>query len=462
VYHINDGLPWGRRGVSDMVNVPSVKVEPPGEKAKKVIREDSEYLATATKACPLVVDRAKGAVVWDADGNSYLDFTSGVAVMNVGHGNPRVAGAICRQTKRFSHFAGTDFYYDVQVDLAKKLAESALGGGKKKVFFSNSGAETVEAAMKLCRWSTGRKRYIAFIGGFHGRTFGALSLTASKTVQQERYFPEVPGVVRIPYGNCYRCPYKLKYPECDVWCAKALEEIYFESFLPPGEVAGLFIEPIQGEGGYIVPRSEFVQQISRICKKHGILLVDDEVQAGMGRTGRMWGMEHHEVVPDVMCSAKALGSGLPIAATIFKSELDWTKKGAHSNTFGGNGLACAAALATFEEIESKGLIDQARRKGEHLRKRLEEMKEKFDLIGDVRGLGLMQATELVRNRTTKEYAVKERNKIELMAFKRGLVIIGCGMSALRYVPPIVISIRQIDTAMDILEDCFRDVSLGRA
>ncbi|HVO77352.1 MAG TPA: aminotransferase class III-fold pyridoxal phosphate-dependent enzyme, partial [Methanomassiliicoccales archaeon] len=271
-----------------MVKVPVVKVEPPGRKAQAIIDEDEKYLATSTKACHLVVDRAKGAVVWDVDGNSFLDFTSGVAVMNVGHCNPRVTRAVCEQIKKFSHFAGTDFYYEVQARLARKLAEKSLGASEKRVFFSNSGAESNEAAMKLARWSTGRKRFISFIGGFHGRTFGALSLTGSKPVQQERFFPEVPGVTRIPYGNCYRCPYKLEYPKCGIWCAKILEEVYFESFLPPEEVAALFMEPIQGEGGYVVPPSEFVQEMSLICKKNGILFVDDEVQAGMGRTGKMW------------------------------------------------------------------------------------------------------------------------------------------------------------------------------
>jgi 4-aminobutyrate aminotransferase len=281
-------------------------------------------------------------------------------------------------------------------------------------------------------------------------------------VQQERYFPEVPGVIRIPYGNCYRCPYKLEYPKCGIWCAKVLEEVYFESFLPPDEIAGLFMEPIQGEGGYIVPPSEFVQQMSLLCKKYGILFVDDEVQAGMGRTGRMWGIEHHDVVPDVMCVAKALGSGVPIAATIFRKELDWTKKGAHSNTFGGNALACAAALATLDEIEERGLVEQASRKGEHLRKRLEELAERFNLIGDVRGFGLMQATELVKDRRTKEYAVKERDRIEALAFKRGLIVIGCGRSTLRYIPPLVVTTGEIDSAMDILEGCFKDVECGKA
>ena len=445
-----------------MAKVPDIKVEPPGPKAKGIISVDTEYLATSTKVSPLAVERAQGSMVWDVDGNSYLDFASGVAVLNIGHAHPRVTKAVCDQLAKFSHFAGTDYYYDVQSRLAKRLCSISLGSERKKVFLSNSGAESIEAAMKIARWSTQRKQYISFFGAFHGRTFGALSLTASKKVQQERYFPKVPGVTHIPFANCYRCPYHLEYPRCDIWCGKILEEIYFDTMLPPEEVAALFMEPIQGEGGYIVPPKEFVQHMALMCKKHGILLVDDEVQAGIGRTGKMWAIEHHGVVPDVLCSAKALGSGLPIAATIFRRELDWGKKGAHSNTFGGNALACAASLATLDVIEEEGLVKQAEKKGKHLRKRLEELKDRYEIIGDVRGFGLMQATEFVKDRKSKEYAVKERDEIEDLAFKRGLILLGCGRSAIRYIPPLTTSLEQIDMGVDILEGAIRDVSKERS
>jgi len=441
-----------------MASVPNMKIYPPGPKARKVIAADAKYLATSTKSSPLVVEKAKGTTVWDVDGNSYLDFASGVAVMNIGHSHPEIVKAITEQAKKFIHFAGTDYYYDVQSRLVEKLCQITPGKFEKKAFLSNSGTESIEAAMKIARWSDpNRKQYLSFIGGFHGRTFGSLSLTASKTVQQERYFPKVPGVTHIPFAYCYRCPYHLEYPGCGIWCAKVLEEVHFETYLPPEEIAAMFIEPIQGEGGYIVPPKEFVQMMHATCKKHGILFVDDEVQAGIGRTGRLWAIEHHGVVPDILCSAKALSSGIPMAATVFRSSLDWGKKGAHSNTYGGNAVACASALATLRVVEKEHLVKAAEKKGEHLRKRLNEMKDKYEIIGDVRGFGLMQATEFVKDRKTKLCACKERDAIEDIAFKRGLIIIGCGKSAIRYIPPLTSTIEELDKGLDILDSAIRDV-----
>ncbi|MEM0448637.1 MAG: acetyl ornithine aminotransferase family protein [Methanomassiliicoccales archaeon] len=441
-----------------MEKAPHIVVEPPGPKALGIIEKDTKYLATSTKTSPLAIESGRGAVVRDVDGNTYLDFASGVAVLNLGHAHPAVTAAIQEQAAKFAHFAGTDYYYEVQSRLAEKLCGLALMPGDKRVFFSNSGTECIEAAIKLARWSTGRKMMISFIGGFHGRTMGSLSLTASKRVQQERYFPTMPGVVHIPFAYCYRCPYRLEYPTCDIWCARILEEVHFDTYLPPDEVAAMFIEPIQGEGGYIVPPKEFVQIMHRTCRAYDILLVDDEVQAGIGRTGRMWAMEHHEVVPDVMCSAKALGSGIPIGATIFPKKLDWGKMGAHSNTFGGNAIACASALATLDTLEKEELIAAARKKGIHLRKRLEELQQKYELIGDVRGLGLMQATEFVKDRRTKERACKERDRIAELCFKRGLIVIGCGRSGLRYIPPLNIEMEQLDAGLEVLESAIKEVT----
>jgi len=440
-----------------MVKVPNIVVEPPGPKAKSIIELDTKYLATSTKASPIAVEKAKGSLVWDVDGNTFLDFASGVAVLNLGHSHPAVVKAIKDQAERFAHFAGTDYYYDVQSRLAERFCSIANVPGKKRVFLSNSGTESNEAALKVARWSTQRKLFISFIGGFHGRTMGSLSLTASKVVQQERYFPSMPGVTHIPFAYCYRCPYQLEYPSCGIWCAKVLEELHFQDYLPAEEIAAMFMEPVQGEGGYIVPPKEFVRIMHATCKRHGILFVDDEVQAGMGRTGRMWAMEHHGVAPDVMCSAKSLGSGIPIGATVFRKELDWGKKGSHSNTYGGNAIACAAALATIDVIEEEGLVRQAESKGKYLHKRLEEMIERYEIIGDVRGLGLMQAAEFVKDRRTKEHACKERDAIEELCFKRGLVAIGCGRSGIRIIPPLNISEELIDVGLDILEGAIRDV-----
>jgi 4-aminobutyrate aminotransferase len=440
-----------------MVKVPNIAVEPPGPRAKAVIELDTKYLATSTKASPIAIERGEGSLIWDVDGNTYLDFASGVAVLNLGHSHPAVVKAVKQQVESFTHFAGTDYYYDVQSKLAERICSISNIPGEKRVFLSNSGTESNEAALKLARWSSQRKLFISFIGGFHGRTLGSLSLTASKAVQQERYFPSMPGVTHLPYAYCYRCPYHLDYPSCDIWCAKVLEELHFEDYLPSEEVAAMFMEPVQGEGGYIVPPKEFVQIMHSTCKRHGILFVDDEVQAGMARTGRMWALEHHEVVPDIMCSAKALGSGVPIGATVFRKELDWGKKGSHSNTYGGNAIACAAALATIETIEKEGLAQQAERKGEHMRKRLEEMKANHEIIGDVRGLGLMRAAEFVKDRRTREPAVKERDAIEELCVKRGLVAIGCGKSGIRIIPPLNISMALLDIGLDVLEGAIRDV-----
>lgn len=441
-----------------MTKVPDILITPPGPEAKKVVEEDSKFIATSTKCSPVVAESGRGSLVTDVDGNVYIDFASGISVLNVGHCHPRVTAAAKAQMDKLMHFAGTDFYYRPQVDLARKLCEITPGHFDKKVFFSNSGAESIEAAMKVARWSTGRGQFVAFIGGFHGRTFGALSLTASKPVQRHGFFPMVPGANHLPYAYCYRCPYRMEYPDCDVWCARILDELYFDTYLPPEEVAAIFVEPVQGEGGYIVPPPEFIRVLRSIAEKYGIIYVDDEVQAGMGRTGKMWAIEHYDVVPDILCSAKALGSGLPIGATVYNRKCDFTVEGAHSNTFGGNPVACAAALATLEVIEEEGLVKKAAHKGNHLMKRLEELMESCDIIGDVRGLGLMVATEFIKDRKTKEPAGKMRDRIIEMCYKRGLILLPCGRSSIRYIPPLNIEDEYLDVGIDILEKAVKEVA----
>jgi 4-aminobutyrate aminotransferase len=442
--------------------VPKVVTDLPGPKAREIIDKDERFLATVTKASPLAVERAKGELVWDVDGNLFLDFASGVSVINIGHCHPKVVRAVQDQAGKVIHFAGTDFYYDVQSRLVERLARVAPGRGERKVFLSNSGTESVEAAMKVSRWSSGRKQFIAFIGAFHGRTQGALSLTCSKRVQRARYFPLVPGVTHIPYAYCYRCPYHLEYPSCGIWCAKILEEVYLDALLPPEEVAAMFFEPVQGEGGYIVPPREFLPEMAKICRAHGILTVDDEVQAGMGRTGKMWAVEHFGVDPDIVCMAKSLGSGMPIAATVFRKELDWKRSGAHSSTYGGNCLACTGALATLDVIEEEGVVQQAARKGEVMRERSEEIKTRFENVGDVRGLGMMRALEFVEDRRGKEPAVKLRNDIVSRAFHKGLVLLGCGRSGIRLIPPLTIEERNLERGMDILEESISDAVRDRS
>jgi 4-aminobutyrate aminotransferase len=432
--------------------VPFIKVTPPGPSAREIIGKDERYVATTTKSLPVVAKRARGLVVEDVDGNLLLDFSSGISVLNVGHCHPRIVDAVTRQVKELMHFAGTDFYYDIQTSLAQKLEEITPGDFDKKTFFANSGAESIEAAIKIAKWSTGRKRFIAFIGAFHGRTMGALSLTASKPVQKQRFFPTMDGVVHVPFAYCYRCPYKLEYPSCDLWCARTIEENYLNTFVPPDEVAALFGEPVQGEGGYIVPPKEFYPLIKRMLDKYGILFADDEVQAGLGRTGKMWGIEHFGIVPDIITISKSLGSGIPISATVFRSNLDFGTEGAHSNTFGGNLVGCASALATIQVIQEERLVENSARKGEYFKKRLMELYQKYDIIGDVRGLGLMLAIELVKDRRTKEYAIEERDKLLMEAFKRGLILLGCGKSGIRLIPALNVSEEQIDTAVEILDN----------
>jgi len=432
--------------------VPNIITDIPGPRGKAIVELDDKYLATVTKSAPLAVERAQGEKVWDVDGNLFLDFASGVAVMNIGHCHPKVVKAVQEQAEKVMHFAGTDYYYDVQSRLVERLAKLAPGPGEKKVFLSNSGAESIEAAMKLTRWSTGRKQFIAFIGAFHGRTMGAVSLTCSKRVHRARYFPTVPGVTHMPYAYCYRCPYHQEYPSCGLWCAKILDEMYLDALLPPDEVAALFLEPVQGEGGYIVPPKEFLPEIARICRSHGILTVDDEVQAGMGRSGRMWAAEHFGISPDITCMAKSLGSGMPIAATVFRKELDWQSPGAHSNTYGGNCLACAGSLATLDVIEEEKVVEQAARKGEMMRKRLEEIMGRFENVGDVRGLGMLRALELVEDRRSKTPAPKLRNEIVANLLRNGIVALGCGKSSIRLIPPLTISEKNLETGMHLLEE----------
>lgn len=423
----------------------------PGPKAKEIIRRDQASIMTSTKSGPVVAARGKGVLVTDVDGNVFLDFASGVGVLGTGHCHPHVVEAVKHQAEELMHFAGTDFYYEVQTRLAERLAKSAPGDNPKKVFYTNSGAESVEAAIKMARWQSGRPMTLGLIGAFHGRTMGALSMTSSRPVQRRRFNAFTGGGTHIPAPYCYRCPYKLEYPSCGLYCVKILDELYFSSVLPPEDVAAFIVEPVMGEGGYVVPPKDYFQAIHKVLKPHGILHIDDEVQAGVGRTGKMWAIEHFGVVPDMITSAKALGSGIPIGAMIFDQKLDYPVQGAHSNTFGGNLVACAAANATLDVMDKERLLENASRQGSYLKKRLEELKEKYMVIGDVRGVGLMVATEFVKDRRTKEPAIALRDEIEQEAYRRGLVLLGCGKSGIRYIPPLIVQEEHIDEAVEILD-----------
>ena len=442
---------------STIGSAPQIVTKIPGDKAKKIIERDHKVLATSTKTLPVAVKRGKGSFIEDVDGNIFIDFTCGVGVTNLGHCHDELIKRVKEQLDILWHFAGTDFYYELQVTLAEKLTKIMPGKFEKKVFFTNSGTESNEAALKLARQATDRKEFIAFLGAFHGRSFGSLSLTASKVVHKEKYFPFMPGVLHIPYAYCYRCPYKLEYPACDFWCVKILEEIYFQNLLPPDDVAALFVEPIQGEGGYIVPPIDYYAQLRKIADKYGFLLIDDEVQAGFGRTGKMFAVEHYNIEPDVISCAKGMGSGLPIGAIIFNSKYDFKKEGSHSNTYGGNLITCVSSIATIEIIEKENLLNRAQKLGEVVKKYLNEMKDKYSIIGDVRGLGLMWGIELVKNRKTKEYANEAAKKVQELCFKNGLILLTCGRSTIRLLPALTIEENILISGLNILENAIKKV-----
>jgi len=439
-------------------SLPSIITDLPGPKAMEVLRKDQEFVSQSyTRVYPLVVKKARGVWVEDVDSNQFLDFTSGIAVCNTGHCHPRVVEAIHRQAERLIHMSGSDFYYDLQSNLAAKLAEVTPGPKNKRVFFGNSGAEAIEAALKLARYHTKRPRIIAFLGAFHGRTMGALSLTASKVIHEKGFSPLVPGVTHVPYAYCYRCPYHHQtYPGCSMACVEWIREDLFKRSLPPEEVAAIFVEPIQGEGGYIVPPPEFHQKLFELAREFGILFVVDEVQTGMGRTGKMMAIEHWGVTPDIVALAKGIASGMPLGATVSQSEvMDWVP-GSHASTFGGNPISCQAALTTIELLQ-EGLIENASRLGKYLLEKLGEFQKRFHLIGDVRGKGLMIGLEIVKDPETKEKAIKERSAIIQACFEKGLLILGCGENVIRLIPPLIITKSEADRALTILEEVFKNL-----
>lgn len=439
------------------MEVPSIKTRLPGPNAKRLIQRDEAVTSPSyTRVYPLVAARGEGCVIEDVDGNLFLDFTAGLAVTATGHCHPKVVHAIQAQASRLIHMSGTDFYYQPQIELAERIANLAPGKKKKRVFFTNSGAETVEAALKLARYKTGRTRMLAFIGAFHGRTMGALSLTASKSVQVRHFAPLLPEVTHIPYGYCYQCPYNLTYPKCEVECVRYIEKTLFKKFVPPEEVAAIIVEPIQGEGGYIVPPPGYHETLKGICEKYGILYIADEVQSGMGRTGKMFAIEHWDVVPDMICLAKGIASGMPLGILVADADLMTWEEGAHASTFGGNPVSCAAALETIQLIEDE-LMANAQKTGDHLIRSLQALQKRFRLIGDVRGKGLMVAIELVRSRKSRKPAVKERDRIIQECFKEGLLILGCGENSIRFSPALTVTNQEVDTAIEILSRVLKKV-----
>jgi 4-aminobutyrate aminotransferase len=428
-----------------------IRTIPPGPRARALLRRSGRAVVpSATPAYPLVVERAAGCHVWDVDGNCYLDFTAGIAVSAAGHGHKLVVQAIQEQAGRLIHFSFADFFYPSYIRLAERLAALAPGRDPKQVYLCNSGAEAVEAAIKLARHSTKRPYLLAFYNGFHGRTLGAVSLTASKTVQRRGFAPLLPGVFHAPYPDSYRGP---RDPAAD--CLNHIEQVLFRTVLPPEETAAIVFEPIQGEGGIIVPPDRFVTGLRRLCDRHGILLVCDEVQTGMGRTGKFFAIEHTGVVPDVLCMAKALGGGLPLGAMVARKRLVSWERGAHTSTFGGNPVACEAGLATIDVIEQEGLLRNAAEQGAYLMERLRNLQHRCRHVGDVRGRGLMIGVELVQDRRTKKPAGAERDRVVQEAFRRGLLLLPSGRNSLRLTPPLNISRNEVEQGLAVLEEVLR-------
>ncbi len=438
------------------LKAPNIKTPLPGKMAKKIIAKDRRYTSSSyIKEYPFVMAKGKGAVVEDVDGNRFLDFMAGIAVNITGYSHPNVVKAVKKQAEKFFHICSTDFYYESFSNLAERLTGMMPIQGDKSIFFTNSGAEAVETAIKLVRYRTKRPYIVSFLGSFHGRTMGALSLTASKAKQRSFFSSFLPGVHHIPYGYCYRCPYHLTYDSCGIYCAEAIDKVVCQTLMSPREIAAIFIEPIQGEGGYILPPPEFHQKLKAFAEKNGILYVVDEVQSGMGRTGKFLAIENFGVEPDVVVLAKGLASGLPLGAVVSKKKyMNW-KAGTHGSTFGGNPLACEASLATLDLLE-RGLMANASRMGKRLLNKLHKLKKEFPLIGDVRGLGLMIGVELVKDPETREPAAKEADEIVQLAFRRGLLLLTCGENVIRFCPPLVVNAREIDTAAEIFAQVLRD------
>ena len=429
----------------------------PGPKAQQIVERDRQVLSPSyTRDYPLVVKRGRGAVIEDVDGNSFLDFAAGIAVVSTGHCHPEVVAAIQKQASELIHMSGTDFYYPNMVELAEKLASIAPGKEPKRVYFGNSGTEAVEAAIKLAKYHTKRDKLVAFHGAFHGRTMGALSLTASRAVQRKGFGTLLSGVFHMPYPDTYRGTYGIRPENASADCLSYLENELFRRRVDPDEVAGIFIEPVQGEGGYLPAPAEFLQGLEKICRKYGIMLVADEVQSGMGRTGKWWAVDYAGVEPDILCTAKGIASGMPLSAIITKaSVMDW-KPGAHASTFGGNPVCIAASLATLGLIE-RGYMANAARMGESIKRQTANWPERHKIVGEVRGRGLMIGIEFVRDQKTKERAPDLRNRIVQMAFHKGLLVLGSGDTTLRLCPPLMIDEAQAEFAVRTLDGIITEI-----
>ena len=435
---------------------PEIKTELPGPKGRVIIEADAKWVNPAypRPAFKLVAERAKGVWVEDADGNIFLDCNAGVAVCSTGHCHPEVVRTIQDQAAELIHMCGTDYYYRQMPELAKKLDEIVPVPRPTRTHFANSGTEAVETALKLAMHATGREKFISFFGSFHGRTLGSLSLTSSKAAQRLGFKRQALDVVHLPYPNEYRNPFR--EDECDGGGAAQgalnwIENRLFKTTTPPEEVAAIVVEPVQGEGGYVPAPKAFLQGLRRICDQHGILLIVDEVQSGMGRTGKMFACDHYDLKADIVCIAKGIASGLPLGVCVSRADLmDW-KPGAHASTFGGNPVACAAALKTIELLERE-LVRNSAEVGGYLKRGLEKLMSKHDCIGDVRGMGMMIGVEFVKDRTSKAPDPDLRDRVEVATFERGVILLGAGFNTIRWSPPLILTKENADVALEIFDE----------
>lgn len=440
-------------------NEPDIVVKPPGPKARVIIEKDTAFSSPSyIKEYPLVVERGEGPWIYDVDGNRYLDFMAGIAVASTGHSHPKVVQAIVESSQKFLHICGTDFYYAPFSNLLERLANYLPKMGRKRVFLTNSGTEAVEGAIKLVRHHTKRSLLLSYEGAFHGRTTGAIALTGSKLKYRAHFGPFFPGVQHSVYSNPFDCPHHRPEKECreNCDCVGRMEKRLFNRLHSPEEVAAIFVEPIQGEGGYVYPSRKFLVDLRKFCDDHGCLLVFDEIQTGIGRTGQMFACEYFDVMPDVICLAKGLGSGMPIGAIVAKESVMTWPRGTHGSTYGGNPVCCAAALATLDVVES--LLPQVRSTGKAMMEELLRMKARHPSIADVRGTGLMIGVEFRRSGVPWPEAI---GKLEQLAFERGLLLLGCGESAIRIAPPLVLTEAQAMVGLKILDACISQIENQR-
>lgn len=439
---------------------PKIKTKLPGPNAKKFLKDDERMISPSyTRSYPLVVRKGRGCIVEDVDGNEFLDFSAGIAVTSTGHCHPEVVAAIQKQAAELIHMSGTDFYYPQLTELAEKLCSIAPMRGPIRVHYANSGAEAIEGALKVARYHTKRQYIIAFYGAFHGRTMGALSLTCSKAQQRRRFSPLMPGVVHVPFPNLYRKPEGISELDYIAQHVAHIEDV-FRTEVPPEECAAIIIEPVQGEGGYLPVPPAFMKELRRLCDQHGIMLIVDEVQAGNGRTGKYWAVEHTGVEPDIVATAKGIASGMPLGVLLTKAEvMDWVP-GSHASTYGGNPVAIAAALATIEILQREA-IKNAEEVGRYMLSRMRDWPERLPLVGDVRGYGLMLGVELVADKKTKTPAGEQRDRVVELAYEKGVLFLGCGPNTLRLAPPLIVTKEQADIALTILEESICDVAAGK-